>query len=327
VYPAIALDRNGAPHISYLDDNDHYVKYAVKNGSRWTIQSVGLAAKSSGTIANGGLSSIAVDRSNNAHISYYDYGTGTFKYAKKSGASWGITSLALPNDPLITTYASPSIPWAESSIGVDTLSNVTHIAIQMLGGRSGCVLGYWRTGMTSAIIVDASDDAGYHNNLKLDASGNPCISYEARGAGRLKFARWNGSSFTIESLDTIPGIYWEDHLTSLALDRSGAPRIAYVGVAYGYKYASKSGGSWTVSSYAKNSGYPSISLALDGSDNPHVVLVDSKLRYGTLSGTTWTFTDMESDVNRCAIAAGKSGKIHIAYDYGNVGSIIKYASN
>jgi hypothetical protein len=325
-YPAIAIDKNGKPYISYLDFNDEYVKYAVKNDTSWIIRSVGYAANANGTLANGGLSSIALDATNNPHITYYDYGNVQFKYAKFNGTTWTNNIIPLPKDSRGYDY----IPWAECSIAIDTITGNAHVSLQMLGSID-YALGYWKTGLLNTVVVDRADsNTGYQNSIALDGNGYPHISYEARSAGKLKYANWTGSTFNIENVDSTVNIYWEDRLSSLAIDPSGNPHIAYVSAkdGYKYKYAHKSGALWSKETFSDNYNYPSVSLAIDGSGKPHIALVDisSRLRYGYWNGSAWSFTTLDNNVNRCAIKVDKSGKVHIVYNQGNVSSVIKYAS-
>jgi fibronectin type 3 domain-containing protein len=326
-YPSLAIDNTGNPHISYLDYNDGYVKYAFKNGTSWSINNVGYVANSYGTIANGGLSSIALDAANNPHICYFDYGNDQFKYAQKVGASWTTTIISLPDDPLMS-YSSPFIPWAESSIAVNKTTGTASISLQMLGGLSGYVLGYWKPGLGNAVIVDSGDrDSGWHNAIALDGNGFPNISYEARGAGNLKYAHWNGSAFNLEIVTPMPSVYWEDRLTSLAIDNNNNPHIAYIAYLDGYKHAYKNGSSWTIEAIPYNSGYPALSLSLDGTGKPHLALVGGSLKHAYWNGSSWSFDIIEDNVVRCVIAVDNSGKIHMGYNTDISGtSIIKYAS-
>jgi len=328
--PALAVDKNGNPYISYLDDNDGYVKYAFKNGTNWSISPVARVANSNGTVANGGLSAIALDAANNPHVTYYDYGNGQLKYAKKIGSSWTTIVIPLPNDPKMS-YASPFIPWADCSIVLDTTTGVAHISLQMSGGLSGFVLGYWRPGYAHALIVDSKDgNSGYQNAIALDASGFPGISYEARGPGGitgghdgfLKYAHWNGSAFTVDSIASIPAIYWQDHLTSLNF-YNNFPHIVYFGQG-GYKHSYKSGASWTSEAIPYTSGYPSLSSSCDGTGKLHLALVGGSMKYFYSNGSSWSSEAMENNVGRCAIVVDRLGKIHIAYstDMG----VLKYAS-
>ncbi len=327
-YPSIAIDSAGEPHISYLDYKDGYVKYAYKSGTNWAIENVEYVADSNGTIANGGLSSIALDADNNPHICYLDSGTGHFKYARKVGGSWTTRIIPLPNDPYSSADTSYS-PWTECSIAVDKTTGTAHVSMQMLGAF-GYALGYWNSGLVNAVVVDDLDgNTGYHNSIALDSKGFPHISYEARGDGNLKYASWDGSAFKIETVAPMDLIYWENRLTSLAIDQNDNPHIAYY--YNGFKYSYKNGTTWVTEDIPYSSGYPSLSIAIDGTGKPHIAFVGidtgnyTRLKHAYWDGSSWSFNTIDDDVDQCSIAVDNSGKIHIIYSQGLTDTTIKYA--
>lgn len=327
-YPSLALDSEGNPHISFLDYSDGYVKYAYRKDDVWTVVKAGNTSNGNGTFANGGISAIALDASGVPNIVYYDYGNVQFKYLKKNGSSWNSTVISLPDDPKMS-YSSPFIPWAESSIIIDQQTGTAHVSIQMLGGLSGFVLGYWRTGWSKAVIVDGDDtNNGYNNSIGVDASGNVGISYESRSAGELKYAYWTGAGFTKESIAAMPNIYWMEKLTDLKIDKTGTPHIVFYGDG-GYKYAVRNGSGWTIIGLTYQSGYPSLALGLDGNNIPHAALstIDYgnsyRLKNANLSGSQWSFETVEDNIYHCTICIDSSGKKHIVYEVD--GGILKYA--
>ena len=328
-YPSLAVNSEGIPCVSYLDFNDDYIKYAVRNGNSWTIESVGKVSNANGTVANGGISSLAMDPAGNPRITYYDYGNVHFKYARKIGDGWDLAVIPLPNDPLMS-YASPFIPWEESSIVIDQ-SGTAHVSLQMTGGLSGNVTGYWRSGYSTAVIVDVADaNCGYHNAIALDGNGNPGISYEARTSGELKYAHWNGVSFDLETISPMPLFYWRERLTTLRYDNANSPHI----VTYGqtnYKYLHKSGGVWISKDIPFQSGYPAISLDLDANGSPRIALVtvdtgnSYRLKYAYLNGDNWVFENIADDIEISSLVVDQAGKIHILFetDFNE----LKYAHN
>ena len=126
----------------------------------------------------------------------------------------------------------------------------------------------------------------------------------------------------------MPEIYWMEKLTSLKFDKTGAPHIVFYGDG-GYKYAVKGGSGWTVTSMTYQSGYPSLSLWLDGNNIPHAALsaIDTgnsyRLKDAYMSGSQWTFESVEDNIYHCTICTDGAGKEHIVFEAD--GGILKYA--
>jgi hypothetical protein len=60
--------------------------------------------------------------------------------------------------------------------------------------------------------------------MALDGQGRPHISYYDAGLGDLKYAYWDGSSWLIQSVDSLGNV---GKYNSLALDPVGRPCISY----------------------------------------------------------------------------------------------------
>jgi hypothetical protein len=110
---------------------------------------------------------------------------------------------------------------------------------------------------------------GAHTSLVLDASGNPHIAF---GLTSLEYASWNGSSWSIQTVDENVGRLTE--YVSLALDASGNSHIAYCDESSNaLKYAVWDGSSWSTQTVDSAFGWSSIehaSLALDSNGNAHI---------------------------------------------------------
>lgn len=61
--------------------------------------------------------------------------------------------------------------------------------------------------------------------LVSDPSGLPAIAY---GASSLEFARWTGSTWTIDTIDTSPGFCSTFYDRSAAFDSLGNAAVAYI---------------------------------------------------------------------------------------------------
>lgn len=341
-YPDIAVDSKGNPHISYMDNSDGYVKYAFKNETGWVIENVAYVANiEGGTHDFSGLNSLALDSNDNPHISYYseegldpvNAGEGepaSFRYSRKIGGEWITTVIPMPEyEPDFLT-----IPTFTSSIVVDKNTNIAHVSLY-LGHKYGTALGYWNPTMDFAAIIDYSAEVidgviGDHNAIVLDSYGYPHISYERNG--KLAHAEWDGTVFHIGVLMEIPRIYYESRLTSIAIDQEDNVHIAYYDDGFKYTYRNgPRGTTWTVKSLGFDSGYPSLSLALDSDDRLHYVFsgIDygnyMRLQHAVLDGEDWSFDAIDDDVNNCSIDIDSLGNIHVIYDSTESDPSIKHA--
>ena len=81
----MALDSAGKPHIAYYDPASRSLNHASPNGMSWSIETVDAHA------GPGYRPSIAVDFSDNLHISYI--GDGNLKYVYHNGSGWHIETV------------------------------------------------------------------------------------------------------------------------------------------------------------------------------------------------------------------------------------------
>jgi hypothetical protein len=176
--------------------------------------------------------------------------------------------------------------------------------------------------------VDSEHD-GLYNSLALDSSGYPHISYYDFSNSAFKYARWNGSTWQIQTVDASGdvGLY-----TSLALDSLDHPHISYFnGTSEDLKYARWNGDIWckeTVDSNGDVGWYTS--LVVDPSDNTHIAYYDKTngaLKYAHWNGSSWQTRTIDSagDVGQyTSLVLDSSGNPHISYyDEGNTS--LKYA--
>jgi RHS repeat-associated protein len=181
--------------------------------------------------------------------------------------------------------------------------------------------------------IQTVDTGGGRSSLALDSAGNAHISYYDWTNGDLKYARWTGSGWSIQTVDSTGTVgQWN----SLALDGSGNPRIAYYDGTNGdLKYAAWTGSAWSIQT-VDSAGFVGQwnSLALDSSGNPHISYYDGTnyaVKYAKWTGSAWSIQAVDSDLGAKADGLGTSlaldsaGNPHIAYSVW-VPTEVRYAS-
>jgi len=80
----IALDKDGDPHLTYMNESKPIVKYAVRKAGKWQIQVVDRISAAGYPDRN----SIALDENGTPYIGYYDAGRGELVVAHREGDKW-----------------------------------------------------------------------------------------------------------------------------------------------------------------------------------------------------------------------------------------------
>ena len=322
-YTSIASDANGHPRISYLNRDSGTVMYMESNGASWIRHTVGSAA---GPYVLGGRSSLALDASGNPHLIYHQADISYF-YSERIGSNW--------SSPLAIGFFESA--WAflgHNSIAVDKVTGAVHVSLWFFDSHNGYLLAYWGPGMMNAEVVDGyQGHTGKNNSIALDPNGIPFISYEGQDDSNnvlLKYAHRAGSVWQTGIVDTIQTTEGYAHLTSIAVDNAGNPRIAYYSHREAaYKYASWNGSTWDRSVVQKftSVGWEDVSLALDPQGNPHIAMLTGsyQLKHASRSGTSWVVetVDTNSGLN-CSIAVAPDGSVLISY-YDDAKGDLKYA--
>jgi len=299
-YTSLAIDARGNPRITYYNDTDGRLRYAVRTGASWTTE---WAISGAG----GFYSSLALDAQGNAHVSSYDVLTDDLEYHTRIGATWASETVDAPGNVghytsiALTAQGNPRIAyvdltnsdvkfaaktggaWTVEIIDVTGCCTTSSIAIDAQGNPH--VSYYSNTAgdlryavrIASAWIietVDAPDLVGLYSSLALDAQGNPRISYHDNSNDDLVFASKNGGAWTIQVVDSAGSV---GEYTSLALDAQGNPRISYYDATNeDLKFATRGGSSWSIETVdATGAVGRHTSLALDAQGNPVISYYDS----------------------------------------------------
>ncbi|MBI2560019.1 MAG: hypothetical protein HYW14_02670 [Planctomycetes bacterium] len=200
---------------------------------------------------------------------------------------------------------------------------------------SNCLINSPATAGWQTETVDSRGHVGRYTSLAFDQSGNPAISYykdkHNNTNGNLKFTRFNGTSWDIETVDSAS---WNvGGYTSLAFDSSGNPGISYFSDDLqtpnpSLRYAHFNGYSWDIETVDTGEVGKFTSLAFDASDNPAISYYDashSALKYAHFDGSSWNITTVDSNVlyANTSLAFDQSDNPAIAYSGSGAG--VKYA--
>jgi len=226
--------------------------------------------------------SLALDKSDKPHISWYSNG---LRYAWNDGIQWHFETV--DNNATAGEY---------SSLALDSLGR-PHISYYGMGKLNHA----WRdntTGWQTEIVDEGDGSIGQYTSLALDKLDQPHIGYYDFGHSRLKYAWREGATWHTEVVDDPPyGCVGPD--TSLALDGANRPHIAYLDCENGnLKYAWREGMTWHIETLfylGWASGFVN-SLAVDSTDRPHVCYWDTGMaKHAWRAGMTWYVEDVGSD--------------------------------
>lgn len=170
IMPAIAVDGQGAVHVSYLfeDDNDltpSTMQYVTNKTGSWIIETADTCGAYSGAYA-----SIALDSSGNPNISYYDSSFGSLRFTRKIGNVWECTRFDANvnvNDGLYTSLLLD----ANDDIFISHYDATNGVLKLMVGNNSASQITW------NSATLDANSQTGQYTSLAQDAGGNFHVGY------------------------------------------------------------------------------------------------------------------------------------------------------
>jgi len=245
----------------------------------------------------GKFSSLALDKNNYPHISYYDMSSGLLRYARWNGSDWEKEIV----DPSVSCY------W--TSIATDN-NSYPHISYRCSNGYY-TKYAYLNGSQWIIEIVENSYSPGSGSSIALDNQQIPRIIYEVNG--NLIYTKWNGSEWEKEVIDTdVSGAY-----SSLVLDSNDYPHITY-GKYNGTSslwHAYWDGSQWVIQHVGNHYLNYKPTIDLDSNDYP-IISFGSGLRLAKWNGSDWEIEILEAgDVEAASVALDNNDYPHISYHY------------
>ncbi len=166
--------------------------------------------------------------------------------------------------------------------------------------------------------VDSDIGAGYCCSIAIDSNDNLHVSYWDTVNNSLKYAKWNGSSWNIETVDSADcGL-----CTSIAVDSSGYPHISYGGDFSNsdLRYAKWNGSSWDIETIDSSGDEWFTSIVLDSNEYPHISYCDvtvGYLKYAQWNGSDWDIENVDSSGNidqQTSIVLDSNDYPHFSYN-------------
>ena len=270
-FTSIATDSNNNVHISYLDVYHHGLKYAMNASGSWVTETVDNVLTELELSSE--YTSIAIDRYNMAHISYYDLGRGLM-YATNFLGSWftqsvdsaGVyvgmgNSIALDSGfkGHISYFGNGDLKYATGyppygGVVIQTVDTAVYVLLYFSAMVNTSIatdsnnhvhisyydainddLKYATNASGSWVTQTVDSTGGGYNSITIDSSNKVHISYFANGD--LKYAKtgWPYGSWVTETVDSGVGEY-----TSIAVDSNNKVHISYYDAINGdLKYAAK----------------------------------------------------------------------------------------
>lgn len=301
---------------------------------------------------SGNYSSIALDSTDNPHISYYSSINSSLSYAAWDGSKWSVQNVDNIGDSgmysriALTTQDYPNIcyydatnqnlkyaSWDGREWRVNIVESLICHGIDLcLDSRDNPHIVYfdfsndclkYATLESSQWKIQEMEGSGYevgYPSIDLTTTNQPVISYT--DSGILMLASGQGTKWVIEQVDS-------DHLvgtsTALSLDRDNNPVIIY-GEPPFLKCASYKGG-WHLDTISTNTNYwrpfAYNSIALDqNSDAKIVVAKQNGFEFIYYDGSEWrsdsVYLGSEKETWNISMALGQNGDVHMSFFDGSL---------
>jgi hypothetical protein len=251
--------------------------YAEWNGTSWVVDLIdrgasGISDTDSPIGDAGEYSSLVFDNNGVPNIMYGDGQISqSLKWAIRHDPGWDIGGTGGPGEPRNSGFSPSAV--------VDP-TNQLEVAYTDTRYYGNLMLAEYNNGAWTTASLDnggyKTASTGYDPSIALDSHGFPHISYYNASGPGLRYASWNGTVWTFETVDAMGNA---GRYSSLAIDAHDIPHISYYDGSSGeLKYATRltAAGDWVIRTVDTDGdvGRHS-SLSLDPSGHPDIAYYDA----------------------------------------------------
>jgi hypothetical protein len=313
-YTSMKIDKSGNLHVAYVPEGmGNPLKYAFRDRrlQRWFTMVV--------DERSAGACSMVLDSQQHPHIAYTDYGSASgskLRYAHWNGKSWDKEAIRLSSD-IIAYY---------NSIALGPNDDPRISFYEYRGPKDSEVRIRLRTVMREgdqwvARTVDPEEGSGKFNSMAADALGRMHLAYANVTTGDIRYAFWNGATWTRENVETQQqaGAY-VGYSTAITLDKEGNPHICYMDTNTPLlKYAVRKKDRWVIQPVDRLAavGYPDRnSIVVDEEGHPFITYYDagrSTLKIAYSDGTNWYSGVVDKGGGFTSSVQVSGGEVWISY--------------
>ena len=323
-FNSIVMDSNGHLHVAHINGGNYQIRHSIHDGTSWNSVKINDCGSTYCWDVH-----MVIDDNDDLHLAYTTY------------TSWSETLVYMHYDG--TTWTSEEVSsnanFGPIGIAVDS-NNHPHISYAVKGEYcgDGLRIASYDGSSWNYDIVAAGDNRGCDSAIVIDDNDNIYIAYQNRDNSKLLIATDKSGSWDSYIVDagTSPSNLYPGYMTSMVMDEQGQFHIAHFDDKDDdLRYSTGAPNSQWTTTIVESSGHTGRdpSIALDSSDNPHIVYnswAGFDLKYAVYNSTTtsWdkSFISTTGDVGKGnSIIIDPNGVMHVPFSDED-SDVLKYAT-